>query len=69
MGGYFCQMLLNNLLNMYDRYDDEGWVKECKKHAWLAPFHERIHLAFLFQQDLKLTSYASDIQIICPMAS
>ena len=48
MGGYFCQMLLNNLLNMYDRFDDEGWLKECKKHAWLAPFHERIHLAFLF---------------------
>ncbi|XP_030934192.1 uncharacterized protein LOC115959770 [Quercus lobata] len=29
-----AEMLLNNLLNMYDRFDDEGWLKECKKHTW-----------------------------------
>lgn len=23
--------LLNDLLNMHDRYDDEGWLKKCKK--------------------------------------
>ncbi|KAF3950561.1 hypothetical protein CMV_023701 [Castanea mollissima] len=37
------------------RFDDEGWLKECKKHTWLAPFYERIHLVFLILQDLKLT--------------
>lgn len=24
--------LLNDLLNMHDGFDDEGWLKECKKH-------------------------------------
>lgn len=23
--------LLNDLLNMHDGFDDEGWLKECKK--------------------------------------
>ena len=24
--------LLNDLLNIHDGFDDEGWLKECKKH-------------------------------------
>lgn len=24
--------LLNDLLNMHDGFDNEGWLKECKKH-------------------------------------
>lgn len=24
--------LLNDLLNMHDGFDDEGWLKECKKY-------------------------------------
>ncbi|KAF3970914.1 hypothetical protein CMV_005436 [Castanea mollissima] len=33
--------LLNNLLNMHDGFDDEGWMKECKKRmvdTFLRPF-------------------------------
>lgn len=24
--------LLNDLLNLHDGFDDEGWLKKCKKH-------------------------------------
>ena len=59
--------LLNDLLNMHDGFDDEGWLKECKKHM-VDNFQERIYLAFLFQQEKKLTRYASSIHFICRMA-
>ena len=59
--------LLNDLLNIHDGFNDEGWLKECKKHM-VDTFHERIYLAFLFQQEKKLTRYASNIHFICPMA-
>ena len=48
--------LLNDLLNIHDGFDDEGWLKECKKHM-VDTFQERIYLAFLFQQETKLTRY------------
>ena len=25
-------ILLNDLLNIHDGFDDEGWLKECKEH-------------------------------------
>ena len=59
--------LLNDLLNIHDGFDDEGWLKECKKHM-VDAFQERIYLAFLFQQEKKLTRYAPNIHFICPMA-
>ena len=59
--------LLNDLLNVHDGFNDEGWLKECKKHM-VGTFHERIYLAFFFQQEKKLTRYASNIHFICPMA-
>ena len=59
--------LLNDLLNIHDGFDDEGWLKECKKHM-VDTIQERIYLAFLFQQEKKLTRYASNIHFICPMA-
>ena len=55
--------LLNDLLNIHNG----GWLKECKKHM-VETFQEGIYLAFLFQQEKKLTRYASNIHFICPMA-
>ena len=43
-----------------------GWRNS--KIAWLTPFQEKICLAFLFQQEMKLTRYASNAHFICPMA-
>ena len=59
--------LLNDLLNIHDGFDDEGWLKECKKHM-VDSFQERIYLVFLFQQEKKLTRYASNIHFICPLS-
>ena len=60
-------ILLNDLLNIHDGFDDEGWMKECKKHV-VDTFLERIYFAFLFQQEKKLTKYVSNVHFICPMA-
>nr|POE77318.1 isoform 2 of protein pale cress, chloroplastic [Quercus suber] len=47
--------LLNDLLNTHDGFDDEGWMKECKKRM-VDTFPREDPLAFLFQQDLTLIS-------------
>ncbi|XP_075673201.1 protein PALE CRESS, chloroplastic-like isoform X1 [Castanea sativa] len=41
--------LLNNLLNMHDGFDDEGWMKECKKRmvdTLLRPFSILVSAGF-----------------------
>ncbi|XP_039161308.1 protein PALE CRESS, chloroplastic-like [Eucalyptus grandis] len=51
--------LLNELLNLHDGFDNEGWLKECRK-LMVDTFPGRIPLAFWFRLDLTSIRFVMD---------